>query len=276
MQIIDTHCHLIDEDFANEVDIIINRAIDANVSKMVVACCDEKEILPIANLCAKYPGVLYPTVGIHPENMADDIEAQLQTTKSMLDELMQDRNNPQNNIPEICAIGEIGLDLHWDKSRFKDQVKVLTEQIKWALEYDLPLLLHIRDAMPEFLQLLNDTLFIYTRANGKPLRGILHCYSGTAQEATEAQLYGDFLIGVGGTVTYKKSLVPAIVEAVGLDRIVLETDAPYLAPMPNRGKRNEPSYTALTCQWIADFLKKPVEEVASITTSNATKMLNLQ
>lgn len=264
MLIIDTHCHLIDEAFAGEVDAIIKRSVDAGVGKIVLACCDETEIAPIQDLCGKYPGILYPTIGIHPENMAAEITSQLKATKSILDKT-----------PGICAIGEVGIDLHWDKSRLEDQITVLTEQVNWALDLDLPLLLHIRDAMPEFLDLLKHTLYNNARAKGKQIKGILHCYSGTADEAIEAMKYGDFMIGIGGTLTYKKSQVPEVARAIGLEHIVLETDAPYLAPVPNRGKRNEPAYTALTCQHLADIMNCSMEQVADITTHNAYSTLKL-
>ncbi|MBQ0057872.1 MAG: TatD family hydrolase [Bacteroidales bacterium] len=262
--IIDTHCHLIDDAFVGEVDAVIERARQADVRKMVLACCDEKEIEPIAELCRRYPDTLYPTIGIHPENMADDIDKQLSLVKSLLDKS-----------EGIVAIGEVGIDLHWDKTRLDDQKKLLVAQTEWAIERDLPMILHIRDAMPEYLALLKDTLYNIARTKGKTLRGILHCYSGSADQAIKAQNYGDFLIGIGGTVTYKKSLVPDVAKAIGLGRIVLETDAPYLAPMPNRGKRNEPAYTRLTCEWLAGLFGCSAEEVAVRTTANAKRILNI-
>ncbi len=265
--IIDTHCHLIDEAFAGEVDAVIARAKSADVQKIVLACCDESEFLPILDLSRHNPDVLYPTVGIHPENMADDIAAQF-------DKLFSSETLA-NALPEIKAVGEIGLDLHWDKTRFDDQCRLLVWQMDWALANNFPVLLHIRDAMPQFLDLCRGELKNIGQRHGKPLRGILHCYSGTVEDAWEAIEYGDFLIGVGGTLTYKKSLVADVARAVGLDRIVLETDAPYLAPVPHRGHRNEPAYTADTCRALADALGFSADEVARRTTSNARRMLGL-
>ncbi len=256
MEICDTHCHLIDPAFANDLDEVIARALEDHVERMVLACCDEKELDPILQLSARYPGHLYPTAGIHPENMADDTDAQLTA--------LQAGAKGQH----IWAIGEIGLDLHWDKSRLDDQKRLLVQQLKWAIDLDLPVLLHIRDAMPEFVSLMRD----FDRTAACRLRGILHCYSGTTAEALEVQQYGDFLIGVGGTLTYRKSLVPEVVRAVGLDRIVLETDAPYLAPVPHRGHRNEPAYTAVTCAALADVLGLPVDEVSETTSRNAARL----
>ncbi len=295
MEICDTHCHLIDPAFADDLDGVIARALEARVERMVLACCDEKELDPILQLSACHPGHLYPTAGIHPENMADDTDAQLAALQTA--ELQASTNGQR-----IWAIGEIGLDLHWDKSRLDDQKRLLTRQLEWALDLDLPVLLHIRDAMPEFIDLMREFEQQHFDHNfgqnlgqnldrdldqnfgqnfdqkrqehpyGKRLRGILHCYSGTTDEAIEVQQYGDFLIGVGGTLTYRKSLVPDVARAVGLDRIVLETDAPYLAPVPHRGHRNEPAYTAVTCSALADVLGLPLEEVAETTSRNAARL----
>ena len=265
--IIDTHCHLIDEAFAGEVDAVIARALAADVQKIVLACCDETEFPQILDLCRRYPGVLYSTIGIHPENMADDISTQFN--------LLFSSETLANAPTEIKSVGEIGLDLHWDKTRFDDQCRLLVRQVDWALANDLPVLLHIRDAMPQFRDLCRGELSAIGQRQGKTLRGILHCYSGTVDEAREALKYGDFLFGIGGTLTYKKSLVADVARAVGLDKIVLETDAPYLAPVPHRGHRNEPAYTAVTCEALATVLGFSADEVARQTTSNACRMLGL-
>lgn len=268
---IDTHCHLIDEAFTADVEACIVRAQEAGVTKMMLACCDEQELAPIVSLAQRHPGQVFASVGIHPENMASDVDQQLASLRQRWLIL------PQGIIK---AIGEIGIDLHWDKTRLDDQLHVLSTQLDWAMEADLPVLLHIRDAMPEFLEFLR--LYILnnnkrTDGEGKPrrLRGILHCYSGTTEQAQEAMELADLLIGVGGTVTYKKSLVPEIVKALGLEKIVLETDAPYLAPLPHRGKRNEPAYTADTARFIATLLGTTVEEVNSVTTRNAELLLKI-
>lgn len=260
--IIDTHCHLIDEAFTEDVETCIVRAQEAGVQKIVLACCDETEFPQILSLCAKHPGVLFPSIGIHPENMAKDIKSQY----DKLEELFMQYGKP-------LPIGEIGLDLHWDKTRINDQVILLEDQMDLAAKHNLPVLLHIRDAMPLFLNLIrrrNDD----NKGTMRP-RGILHCYSGTAKEAQEALVYGDFYIGVGGTLTYKKSMVPEIVKAIGLERIVLETDAPYLAPVPYRGKRNEPAYTAETARFLAELMGVPFEEVVEVTTRNAETLLGI-
>lgn len=269
--LIDTHCHLIDEAFQNDVDEVISNAKTAGVEKMVLACCDEKEYPLILELCQRYPGTLYASIGIHPENMADDVTAQWSVLSNNNLDLITNNSKPTAPI----AVGEVGLDLHWDKSRLDDQKRLLEAEVDWALDHDLPLLLHIRDAMPEFLELCRISLYNKARTKGHRMRGILHCYSGTTAEADEALQYGDFLFGIGGTVTYKKSLVPDVARHIGLSRIVLETDAPYLAPVPHRGRRNEPSYTADTCRALAEILGCSPEKVAEQTTSNARQMFQI-
>lgn len=266
--IIDTHCHLIDEAFQSDVDEVVYNAKAAGVEKMLLACCDEKEYPLILDLCNRYPGVLYPTIGIHPENMAQDVQAQFAN-------LFSNPETSTRNSSPLTAVGEIGIDLHWDKSRLDDQLWLLEAQVNWALDHNLPILLHIRDAMEEFLDLCRRTLLNNARAKGRQMRGILHCYSGNAQQADEALQYGDFYFGIGGTVTYKKSLVPEVARHIGLSRIVLETDAPYLAPVPHRGRRNEPAYTADTCRTLAEILGTTFEKVAEQTTSNARQLFGI-
>ena len=264
--IIDTHCHLIDEAFTDDVEACIVRAQEADVAKMVLACCDETEFPQILALCQQHPGVLYPSIGIHPENLAQDIDQQASQVKQLLDDYLQTH-------AWRLPIGEIGLDLHWDKTRLNDQISLLFHQLEWANQYRLPVLLHIRDAMPQFLHMLSA---LWNDHKGTlHLRGILHCYSGTIQQAREAMQYGDFYIGIGGTVTYKKSQVPEVALAVGLDRIVLETDAPYLAPVPERGHRNEPAYTAHTARYLAQLFGTTPEHVAEVTTANARRVLGI-
>ena len=271
MHIIDTHCHLIDEAFTTDVEACIVRAQEAGVAQMVLACCDETEFPQILELCRRHPGVLFPSIGIHPENMAQDVSEQADKVECMLDAYLQGHDNgaPHWRLP----IGEVGLDLHWDKTRLSDQIRLLLTQLDWAQRYDLPVLLHIRDAMPNFIHLLQR---MWQDEKGTlHLRGILHCYSGTAEEAMEAMRYGDFYIGIGGTVTYKKSQVPEVAKAVGLERIVLETDAPYLAPVPERGHRNEPAFTAHTARYLAKLFETTPEHVAEVTTANARKLLGI-
>jgi TatD DNase family protein len=264
MTLIDTHCHLTDEAFADDVDQVIGNAQLRGVSRIVQACVNEDDFLHILQLANRYPGYVLPTIGIHPENMKADVRQQLSATEQLL----------RQHTDRVCAIGEVGLDLHWDKSRLDDQLVVLREQALWSLRYDLPLLLHVRDAMPQMLELLPE-LAAEAEAGAHQLRGIMHCYAGTADEAQQVMHYGDFYFGVGGTLTYKKSLVPDVVRAIGIYRLVLETDAPYLAPVPHRGKRNEPAYVADTATVLAAVLNLPVDDVVATTSENARKLFRL-
>ena len=263
--IIDTHCHLTDEQYAEDAEQVIGNAVEAGVGKMILACCDTTEYPAIRALCEKHHGVLLPTIGIHPENMAADIELQLEEMEELL----------RRDHGSLVAVGEIGLDLYWDKSRLEEQKTVLKRQMMLALEYDLPVLLHIREAMGEFLEILHN-IYNVAEAMGKRVRGILHCYSGTIEQAEEAMTMGDFMLGIGGTVTYKKSDRIEIVKHFGLEHIVLETDAPYLAPVPHRGKRNQPALALCVAEYIAKALGTDVEEVASKTTANAEKLFYFQ
>lgn len=260
--IIDTHCHLTDEAFTADVEACIVNAKEAGVQRIMLACCDETEFPLILDLSRRHPGMFYQSIGIHPENLSIDLPTQLGKIRQLL----------EAHHDQIQAIGEIGIDLYWDKSRFDDQCVALEQQMAWALEYDLPVLMHIREAMPQFLEFMRTRIYNMCNAQGRRLRGILHCYNGTADEAEQTLQYGDFLFGIGGTITYKKSKVPEVAKAIGLQRIVLETDAPYLSPVPHRGKRNEPAYTALTAQFLAELLGASREEVEEVTTANALRL----
>ena len=260
--IIDTHCHLTDASFADDVDAVIARARAAGVERMVLACCSAAELPDLLALCRRYPGVLYPALGLHPENLPTDAwHTELDALAALL----------AQHADALIAIGEVGLDLHWDPHRIDDQRAALSEQVRWAIDRDLPVLFHVRDAMPAFLGEL-PIYNRYAREHGRRLRGVLHCYSGTAAEALEALRWGDFWFGIGGILTYKRSTLPDVARALGLDRLLLETDAPYLAPVPHRGHRNEPAYTADTARALADVLGTTVRTVAEVTTRNAENL----
>lgn len=261
MPLTDTHCHLTDEAFANDTEEVILRARNAGIDRIVLACVDETDFLNICDLCCRYPDICIPSIGIHPENMSQDLDRQIEKTYALL-----------KQHPEIRAIGEIGLDLHWDCSRKEEQIRLLKTQMRWGMEYRLPLLLHVRDAMTDFIEILRQ---MKQEADSLEtcIRGVMHCFSGTAEDAALIRECGDFYFGIGGTLTYKKSLVPDVVRVIGAERIVLETDAPYLAPVPHRGHRNEPAYTADTARFLAATLGISVAEIERITQENAQKLL---
>lgn len=268
--IVDTHCHLIDEAFSTDVEEVILRAVESGVNQMILACCDESEMLPILKLAEDHKGIVFPAIGLHPENIKDEgLQEQLDTIHEFI---VKEQG-------KIVAIGEIGIDLHWRKDNLEQQREALWQQLVWAMQYELPVLLHIRDAMPQFMEMLKEfTHYLNSKEcpaeyRGKRLRGVMHCYASSAEEAQKAMLMADLMIGVGGTSTYKNSHVLKVVESIGLEHVVLETDSPYLAPVPKRGKRNEPSYTKYVASNLASYLGTTEEEVERITTENAKKLL---
>ena len=262
---IDTHCHLTDSAFSEDISEVIDRARKAGIKKIVLACVDNDDFIRIIELQKQYPDFLIPSIGIHPEEMELDINAQLARTLYNIEQH-----------PEVCVIGEIGLDLHWDKSRLEDQIKILTEQVRFSLqtsgEHSMTLLIHVRDAMEDFLKILPQLATMASEV-GKRLRGILHCFAGTADDALAIMEYGDFYFGIGGIVTYKKSDVPEVAKAIGLKRIVLETDAPYLSPVPHRGKRNEPAHLRATAEYLSTLFEISLQIVEETTTRNAEQLL---
>lgn len=262
MTLVDTHCHLTDAAFRDDLGAVVERARQASVSRIVLACVDTEDFADIERLCRQAPDLCIPAFGIHPENMAPDLDAQIAAAARLLD-----------SRPAIRAIGEVGLDLHWDSRRRDDQLRLLLTQMRWAIDRRLPLLLHVRDAMPDFLALLPD-IKRYADERDTRLRGVMHCFSGTADEARAILQYGDFFFGIGGTLTYRKSRVPQVAQALGVERIVVETDAPYLAPVPHRGHRNEPAFVADTARCLAEVLALPIETVARVTTENARILLD--
>ena len=196
-------------------------------------------------LCHRYPGYLYPMIGLHPEDVKEDWEQLLSEMETML----QQPGNP------FVAVGEVGLDFYWDKTFSEEQKKALDVQIRWAVRYGLPLMIHCRDAHDELLEAL-------APYKGTGLKGVFHCFGGSIEEARELlDKFPHFALGIGGVLTYKKSTLPAVLRSqVPLDRIVVETDAPYLTPHPHRGKRNEPSYIPHIMEKLAEVYEQPIDE----------------
>lgn len=249
---IDTHTHLYLEDFANDIDEVLQRAADEGVKKFYLPAIDSTETDNLLALEKKFPGVCYAMVGLHPCSVKENYKEELDKVNTLL----QQR--------KFSAIGETGLDFYWDKTFTKEQYESLQTQADWALQYNLPLVLHTREAMQE-------TIDVVKKYDGKGLRGIFHCFSGDLQQAKEI-IEMDFYLGIGGVVTYKNSGVAEVVKDIDIKHIVLETDAPYLTPVPYRGKRNESSYLKYVVQKIAEVKDVPVEEVERVTTENAKKI----
>ena len=260
---IDTHCHLYDEAFDADRDEAVQRALDAGVTTMLLPDIDSTSTPRLNALQQQYPTVFRPMAGLHPTSVKDDYEAELQHVHNRL----FPTNYPLPTTHSFIAIGEIGLDLYWDRTFEAQQREVLRTQMHWAEEFDLPVCLHIRKAHNEVFGLLRDL-------NRHTYRGVMHCFGGSVQEARRAVEMG-FLLGIGGVVTFKNATLADVVKAVPLERLLLETDAPYLSPVPHRGHRNESSYIPLIAQRIADLRGITVDEVAEVTTASARSLFRL-
>ncbi len=254
---IDTHSHLFVEEFADDLPEVITRAKAAGITRVLMPNIDETTIEDMLCVCAAYPGYCLPMLGFHPTSVDADCRNRMAGMKERLVE-----GHP------YIAIGEVGMDLYWDKTYLKEQQRVLDEQIGWALEYRLPLVLHCREAFPELFEVLRPY-----RDTG--LSGIFHSFTGTAEEAAQVLEYENFKVGINGVLTFKKSNLPQVLADVPLERIVLETDSPYLAPVPFRGKRNESAYVARVAMKLAEVYGMSTTEVVAVTTENALKVFNL-
>lgn len=253
---IDTHTHLYAEEFDGDRDLSVLRAKEAGVTRMFMPNIDDTTVDDMLSLCASHEGC-YPIIGFHPTSVDANWKQRLSTVKSRLD-------SPQ----KFYGIGETGLDLYWDKTYRNEQMEAFDEQIHWALEKDLPLIVHCREAYPELFEVLAP----YRETN---LRGIFHSFTGTKDEAERLLEYSGFMLGINGVATFKKSTLPDILPDVPVDRIVLETDSPYLAPVPFRGKRNESAYLVKTAEKLSDIYGLPLETIARTTTENALRVFKV-
>ena len=251
MEFVDTHTHLFVQEFDEDRASAVGRAVDAGVTKLCLPSIDETSYAPIIEMCKRFPGVCYGMLGLHPTEVGDDYN-------EVLDRMY---GNLQKENPFI-AIGEIGIDLYWDDTRKKEQIDAFCRQLDWASEFALPVVIHSRSAFEP----LYDVMEKYRSEN---ITGVFHCFSGSEDEAQKLLSFEGFYLGIGGVVTYKKSNLPAILEKVPLERVLLETDSPYLAPVPHRGKRNESSYIPCIAGFLANLYGCTVEHVAEVTTANA-------
>ena len=253
---IDTHTHLYSSQFDEDRDAAIQRALDAGVNKLLLPNVDLRSIEGMLALETKFPGVCYPMMGLHPCSVDTHWEETLAQLKTWIDKRA------------FIAIGEIGMDLYWDKTFQKEQEQAFITQINWAKELQIPIVIHARDSFPEIYTILDTH-------NDEQLTGIFHCFSGTESDVQKILDYKGFSFGIGGVVTYKKSTLPEAVQHIPLDKLVLETDAPYLAPTPFRGKRNESSYLPHIASKISDIFEISEQEIARITTTNARKLFSI-
>lgn len=252
---IDTHSHIYDPDFDSDRVEVVNRAIEAGVEKVLLANVDTSTIEQMLQCHSQYPDFTSMAMGLHPTSVKEDWLLELRNVEDAL-----------RAGDKYHAIGEIGLDLYWDKTFIAEQEKALEQQLDWAISLDLPVILHIRKAHAETFKVLN-------KFKGKTIRGVFHCFGGGVEEARKAVDMG-FLLGIGGVVTYKNSNLGEIIAPIGINHILLETDAPYLSPVPNRGKRNEPSDLVYVRDHLGLIFHKNPQKVDEITTKNARQLFN--
>lgn len=252
--IIDTHIHLDGEEFKDDLPAVVERARTAGVSKVFIPAIDMKSVSTIADVCRKYPSYAYPMLGLHPEEVRADYVEILQEMRKLLGESK-----------DYIAIGEVGLDFYWSREFEKEQLMAFEEQVRWSVETHLPLMIHCRKAQNEMVHIL--------RRYQKDLPGgVFHCFTGNEKEAEELLSFDNFVLGIGGVLTFKKSNLPETLKKVPLNRIVLETDAPYMAPVPMRGQRNESAFLVYIMAKIAETKCVSEDEVATVTTANVKRI----
>lgn len=250
--LIDTHAHIYADEFRADIPNVIGSAQKSGIRQIYMPNIDVESIAPMLQLEVQYPGYCIPMMGLHPCYVQADFSAALQTVKEWLDKR------------RFSAVGEIGLDYHWDRSNIDVQKQVFEQQVIWAKELDLPVVIHSRKS-------LDDCISIIKKHQHGKLRGVFHCFSGSLEEAKKIEGLG-FLMGIGGVITYKNAGVKEVVKHIPIESLVLETDAPYLTPVPFRGKRNEPTYLEYIVDTLAEAKGMNKEIVADQTTQNALKL----
>ena len=259
---IDTHSHLDGEEFAEDISDVLQRAKEAGVEKIFLPNVNGETLSPLLHLCAAHPGYLYPMIGLHPE----DVNPTQIDVDATLDKMEQLLENHHPLIRSCVAIGEVGIDLYWDQTYRKKQLEVFERQISWAVKYQLPLMIHSRNAHADLVNIIS-------KHEAEHLTGVFHCFTGTTEEAEQLLSFSGFVLGIGGVLTFKKSHLPEVLPSVvPLSRIVLETDSPYMAPVPLRGKRNESSFVVHVLKKLADCYGVSEETIASMTTQNVKRV----
>ena len=257
MNFIDTHTHLFASEFDNDIDIVIKNALDNGISKMLLPNIDSTTTTKMLQLCDRHPNNCYPMIGLHPCSVKkDNLEKEISHVEQMLS---------QN---KFIAVGEIGLDLYWDKSTLDLQKIAFESQIELAKKYKLPIAIHVRDSFDEAIEIVE-------RLNDDNLSGVFHCFTGNLEEAQRIINLNNFYLGIGGVVTFKNGGINKIINQVSLDRIILETDSPYLSPTPFRGTRNESRYLLNIAHKMAELYNIDIEDIAKKTTKNAIDLFHL-
>ncbi len=254
----DTHTHLYAEEFAADRDQVVQKAFDNGVKYLFLPNIDRQYYQGMMDLCLRHPGHCFPMIGLHPTSVKSDYQDEL---NFIIEKLSQDEQR-------FYAIGEVGIDLYWDKTYADEQADALNIHLDLALKYCLPVVIHTRNSFDEVIHILEEK-------QNPALSGVFHCFGGSVGQAKQAISLG-FFLGIGGIITYKNSGLQKVLEEVDLENLVLETDAPWLTPVPFRGQRNESSFIPFIAGKIAEIKKLPVEEVARITTENALKLFNIK
>ena len=272
MKIVDTHTHLDGEEFDEDRSEVIMRAKEAGVGMVFLPAIDVKTSEAVLKLSHEYPGYAYPMIGLHPEEVKADWKEQLKKIEAILDEHLTavDGLNGIKYKSDYIAIGEIGLDFYWSREFEKEQLEAFEKQVEWSCETGLPLMIHCRKAQNEMLHILR-------KWKDKLPGGVFHCFTGNQQEAKELLEYDNFVLGIGGVSTFKSShLREDLPAAVPLERIVLETDSPYMAPVPYRGKRNESAFVVQVMKTLATAYGVSEEEVAKVTNQNVERVFGVK
>lgn len=255
MEFIDTHAHLYDEAFHGEEDSAVERAVEAGVTKIIFPDIDSSSRNAMFDFADRHDGVIFPCLGLHPTSVDAGWEKELEKLDSYLTR-------------KIWAIGEIGMDCYWSREFIEEQKRAFRLQLEMAASRDLPVIIHSRESTELIIKILKECSHLQ-------LRGVFHAFSGSAETFAELQRLGDWYIGIGGVLTYKKASIAETVKRIPPDRILLETDSPYLTPVPFRGKRNESSYIPHIASRLAEETGKDIEEISAVTTENARKLFGI-
>lgn len=269
MRFIDTHSHLYDEAYGGlqGQDMAVERAIEAGVTMMIVPDTCKKDRDGVMSLCQRWPDNTRPCVGLHPEEVGSDWETALAQTIADAKEHYSGVKAESSN-SRIVAVGEAGMDLHYGKDFEAQQEEVFRAQLDLALELHLPVIVHSRDALEQTFCILEDY-------KGRGLTGVFHAFSGSLETFKRLDKYGDWMVGLGGVLTFKNASIAGTATEIPLERIILETDSPYLTPTPHRGERNESSYIPLIAAFLANIKNTDIENIAETTTRNAKKLFNI-
>lgn len=255
MFLIDTHTHIYLPEFDSDRDEVVERSVSNGIVKMLMPNIDLNSVNSMLSAESRYKGICIPMIGLHPTSVKEDYILQLDYLEKIFSE------------HKFIAIGEIGIDLYWDKTFLKEQLIALRRQISFALDKGLPVVVHSRESFPEVFSVLEEF-------RGEGLKGVLHAFTGTLADAEKAIDFG-FMLGIGGIVTFKNSGLDKVVKEIGPENLILETDSPYLAPVPHRGKRNESSYICIINKKLAEIFGMSENEIAEITFANSTDLFNL-